>query len=79
MNESFTGYAFQGGLDLTLSRMVYAAVEGQYRLVPNALGEDGVSKAFNETDLGGFAFRVMVGVKFPADKRVAKPAAKPKK
>ncbi len=75
VNESFTGYAVQGGLDLTLSRWVYAGVEAQYRLVPDALGRGGVSKTFNETDLGGFVFRVMVGVKLPADK----PAAKPKK
>jgi opacity protein-like surface antigen len=73
VNESFTGYAFQGGLDLTLTRWIYADVEAQYRLVPNALGQGGISKTFDETDLGGFAFRVMVGVKWPADKPVAKP------
>jgi hypothetical protein len=62
VNESFTGYGIEAGVDLTLTRLVYAAVEAQYRLVPNALGETGVSKSYNETDLGGFAFRVMVGV-----------------
>jgi opacity protein-like surface antigen len=77
VNESFTGYAVQGGLDLTLSRLIYAAVEAQYRLVPNALGDAGVSKSFGETDLGGFVFRVMIGVKLPGDKRTT--PAKPKK
>jgi len=62
VNESFTGYAVQGGLDFALSKWVYAGVEGQYRIVPNALGDGGVSKLYGETDLGGFAIRVMVGV-----------------
>jgi hypothetical protein len=79
VSESFTGYAFQGGVDLALSRLMYVAVEGQYRIVPNALGEAGVSKAFDEKDLGGFAFRVLVGVKWPAEKSPAKPPAQPKK
>jgi hypothetical protein len=63
VDESFTGYAFQGGVDIGLGKFMYAAVEAQYRLVPNALGGGGgVADKYGETDLGGVAFRVMVGV-----------------
>jgi opacity protein-like surface antigen len=74
VSESFTGYAFQGGVELALTKLIYASVEGQYRLVPDALGDAGVSKTYSETDLGGFVFRVMVGVKWPGEKSPAKPA-----
>ena len=62
VSETFSGYAVEAGLDLTITKLIYAAVEGQYRLVPNAIGGDGVSKTYGDTDLGGLAVRVMVGV-----------------
>jgi hypothetical protein len=52
-----------GGLDVTVWKVVYAGAEVQYRLVPDALGEGGVSKEYGETDLGGFVVRVMFGVR----------------
>lgn len=61
--DKFTGYAAQGGLEFQLSKMFTAAVEGQYRIVPSALGQSGVSKAYNETDLGGFVIRGMIGIR----------------
>ena len=63
-SERFTGFSAQGGLEYALSKWLTAAVEGQYRGVPNALGEAGISKAYGETDLGGFAIRGMVGIRF---------------
>ena len=62
VNESFTGYAVQAGVDLTLTKRIYAVAEAQYRIVPDALGAAGVSKSFGDTDLGGLAIRVMVGL-----------------
>ncbi|HYN07759.1 MAG TPA: hypothetical protein VES67_10240 [Vicinamibacterales bacterium] len=61
--ESFTGYSMFGGVDVTVWKLIYAGAELQYRLVPDALGEGGVSREFGETDLGGFVARVMFGVR----------------
>ena len=61
--ESFTGYTFFGGVDATIWKLLYAAGEAQYRTVPDALGEGGASKEFGETDLGGFVFRVLFGIR----------------
>jgi hypothetical protein len=61
VHESTTGGSVQGGLDLTLSKRIYAVFEAQYRVVPNAFGAGGIADVYDETDLGGFVFRVMVG------------------
>ena len=61
--ESFTGYSMFGGVDATIWKLIYAGAEVQYRLVPDALGEGGVSREFGETDLGGVVVRVMFGVR----------------
>ena len=63
VSESFTGYTFFGGVDIAASKMVMIAIEGQYRTVPDALGVRGASVAFDETDLGGFNIRFMVGIR----------------
>jgi hypothetical protein len=63
VNNSFTGYSVQGGLDAQLSKRIYAAVEAQYRGVPNAFDANGVAGAYGETNLGGFAIRAMIGIK----------------
>lgn len=60
---SFGGYDVFGGVDILIAKWVFAGIEGQYRGVANALGESGVSKAYGETDLGGAAFRVLVGIR----------------
>jgi opacity protein-like surface antigen len=61
--ETFTGYDFFGGIDAMISKFVFVGAEAQYRIVPDALGESGASRDFGETDLGGFAFRVLFGFK----------------
>jgi hypothetical protein len=61
VSETFRGYAAQAGLEFVLSNRIVAGVEGQFRTVPNALGDDGLSRVFGETDLGGFVIRAMVG------------------
>jgi opacity protein-like surface antigen len=62
VEESFTGYHLLGGAEFRLSRLIGAAGEVQWATVPDALGQDpnGVSNAFDETDLGGVTFRVKV-------------------
>ena len=62
VKESFTGYHLLGGAEFRVSRMIGAAGEVQWATVPDALGQDpnGVSNAFDETDLGGVTFRVKV-------------------
>ena len=62
-SESFNGFNVFGGAEFTLWKWVFAGVEGQYRAVPDAIGAAGISQAFNETDLGGIAVRVLFGVR----------------
>jgi len=62
-SKTFAGYSFFGGFDRTFHKNLVVGAEAQYRGVPNAIGTAGVSQAFNETDLGGFAFRVLFGFK----------------
>ncbi len=59
----FKGGEVFGGVEVAIVRWVAAAVDAQYRRVPNALGAAGVSKDFNETDLGGFTARVTIGIR----------------
>jgi opacity protein-like surface antigen len=61
--ESFNGYSLFGGMDVNVWKVIFAGAEVQYRLVPDALGEGGASREFDETDLGGFVVRVMFGVR----------------
>jgi hypothetical protein len=60
---TFGGYTAFGGVDARVWRWIMAGAEVQYRSVPDALGEGGVSKVFNESNLGGVTIRVMVGVR----------------
>jgi hypothetical protein len=62
-SERFTGQAVFGGFELGILKWLTAAAEAQYRRVPDALGAGGASKEFNETDLGGFAARVTIGIR----------------
>lgn len=59
----FTGYEVFGGVDLRAGSLTIAP-EVDYRKVPNAIGKGGVSQDFNETDLGGLAFRISIGARF---------------
>jgi hypothetical protein len=58
--DTFRGYQFLGGAEVHVLRWLGAAAEAQWAAVPNALGTDpnGVSAAFNESDLGGVMLRV---------------------
>lgn len=60
--ETFTGYHALGGVEFHVWRWLSAAGEAQWTTVPGALGRDphSVSRAFGESDLGGFSARVKV-------------------
>jgi hypothetical protein len=60
VDERFTSYHAFGGVDVRVWQGLSAGVEGVYRWVPDALGESGVSEAFNESNLDGATVRVRV-------------------
>lgn len=62
-DTTFTGNLVFGGLEASIVSWVIAGAEVQYRSVPDALGEGGVSQAFGENDLGGMTVRVLVGIR----------------
>ena len=61
IDESFNGSVIFGGVDFGLSGGFMAGVEAQFRSVPDAIGEGGLSREFDETNLGGFAIRFVIG------------------
>jgi hypothetical protein len=64
VDERFTSYHVLGGLDVPVWGGLGVGVEAHYRWVPDGLGTGGVSREFNETNLGGATFRVKVGFGF---------------
>lgn len=62
-DDWLNGFAVIAGVDVSLWKWLMAGGEVQFRTVPDGLGTAGASKAFNETDLGGAAVRVMVGIR----------------
>ena len=62
VDETFRGYHLLGGAELRVTRWFAVGGEFQWTTVPDSLGQDpnGVSTAFEETDLGGTAFRVRI-------------------
>lgn len=62
-SQTFTGFNVFGGIDISMGRHFSIGAEGQYRSVPNAIGDSGVSATYGEKDLGGFGARVSVGFK----------------
>jgi hypothetical protein len=64
VDERFVSYHALGGADIQVWRWIGVGIEAQYRWVPDGLGTGGVSKEFNETNLGGGSLRVKIGVRF---------------
>jgi outer membrane protein with beta-barrel domain len=62
-SESFKGQAVFGGVEVGVLKGLAVTAEAQYRRVPDALGGGGVSKDFNETDLGGMTARITIGIR----------------
>lgn len=63
LDEAISGFVTFGGVDYTIAKWIVVGVEGQSRFLPNAIGQDGASKAFGEKSLGGMTFRVMFGIR----------------
>lgn len=63
VDDSFTSYHALGGLEIPLWKWLGAAVEANYRWVPDALGKGGASQEFGEEDLGGpsVRFKLTIG------------------
>ena len=62
--DVFTGYSLFGGVDALIRNRVVAGVEAQFRSASDAIGAAGtVSGAYNETSLGGFAIRGLIGIR----------------
>ena len=61
-DDSFSGYHLLGGAEYKIKRWLGVAGEASWSTVPDAIGESGVSEAFDETDLGGTTFRVKVTI-----------------
>jgi opacity protein-like surface antigen len=62
VDETFRGYHLLGGAEVRVTRWFGVGGEFQWTTVPDALGQDpnGVSAAFEESNLGGAAFRVRI-------------------
>ena len=58
-----TGFTAFGGVEIDVSKWLMVGGEAQFRGVPNALCKGSVSQDFGETNLGGFALRVLFGIR----------------
>lgn len=60
VEETFTGYHVLGGMEYRVGRLFGIGGEVQWTTVPDALGSNlsSASEVFDESDLGGLAFRV---------------------
>jgi len=63
VSRSFTSYHVLGGVEYRLWRQIALAGEFKYSMVPNGLGDGGVSQVFGDTDLGGASvhLKLLVG------------------
>ena len=62
VDDTFNGFHVLGGAEYKLTRWLGVAGEAAWSTVPDALGEAGVSAAYDETDLGGMSFRFKVTI-----------------
>ena len=62
VDDSFNGYHLLGGAEYRILRWLGVAGEASWSTVPDAIGDSGVSAAFDETDLGGTTFRVKITI-----------------
>jgi hypothetical protein len=62
VSERYSGYHLLGGVDVRITRWLGLGGEYVWTRIPDALGEDGASAFFNETDLGGSSLRVKLSI-----------------
>ena len=77
LRTSTATYHVAAGFDYPLSRWFGITGDVRYRFVPDVIGEDGVSSAFEEDDLGGFRLAVGVRVGFGVAAPIAPRAPEP--
>lgn len=62
VDERFSGYHLLGGAEFKIRKWLGVAGEFAWTAVPNAIGNNGVSEAFDETDLGGTTIRFKITI-----------------
>ncbi len=61
-DDGFNGYHAIGGAEYRITRWLGLAGEASWSTVPDAIGDAGVSAAFDESDLGGTTVRVKITI-----------------
>lgn len=61
-DNTFNGLLARAGAEYQIIKWVAVGGEAAWSSLPDALGEGGVSKAFDETNLGGTSFRFKISV-----------------
>lgn len=62
LDDRFGGYHLRGGAEFKVTRWLGVAGEFAWTTVADAIGSGGVSKAFQEDNLGGTSFRARITV-----------------
>jgi hypothetical protein len=62
VDERFSGFHILAGADFRVTRWLGVAGEIAFTSVPDALGQSGVSEAFDETNLGGTSYRLKISI-----------------
>lgn len=58
VDETKPGLVVLGGVEFAVTPWFWVGGEGQWAYIPEILGKDGISEAFEEDDLGGFTIRL---------------------
>ena len=64
VSETLKGFGVFGGVDIKLTRLIFAGGEAQYRTINSTPAANSAAASFNEKNLGGTVFRIKVGVRF---------------
>jgi opacity protein-like surface antigen len=62
VSERYSGYHLLGGVDVRITRWLGLGGEYVWTRIPDALGQDGASAFFKETDLGGSSLRLKLSI-----------------
>lgn len=62
VDERFSGFHILGGAEYRIQRLIAIGGEVSWSSIADALGQGGVSAAFDENNLGGTTFRVKISV-----------------
>lgn len=62
VDETHTGFYASAGLELSVTKWIHLRGEARFTGLPGAIGKAGVSKDFDETNLGGFGVAVKLAI-----------------